>query len=246
MKLAKLRIAVNQYRPIFKGISMVGRNFGKWTVLHEVEFDKPGKHYVCQCECKAVHIIPGTTLRANRTSQCNACKLKQLFDPNKMIGQKFGKWEIVKYVGIRRKLQHFECKCECGTVNIHCAADLRSNKSKQCTICHNRENARALITHDKSHSSTYKIFTAMHQRCKNPKSSAWQYYGARGIKVCDRWKTFENFYEDMGERPQGNRMSLDRIDNNGDYCKDNCRWITHKENCNNRGVYPKNRKSRKK
>lgn len=71
----------------------------------------------------------------------------------------------------------------------------------------------------------------MKQRCSNPKNPAYKYYGGRGIKVCERWKVFDNFLSDMGERPTG--MKLDRINNDGNYELSNCRWATHKEQCRN-------------
>ena len=77
-----------------------------------------------------------------------------------------------------------------------------------------------------------KVWQAMLQRCSNPKATHYYRYGGRGIIVCERWLKFENFYKDMGDRPEG--MTLDRINNNGNYEPLNCRWVTHKENCNNR------------
>lgn len=72
----------------------------------------------------------------------------------------------------------------------------------------------------------------MNQRCNNPKHSNYEYYGGRGITVCEEWEIFESFYSDMGRKPRG--LTLDRIDNDGNYCKANCRWATEEEQKANR------------
>lgn len=82
--------------------------------------------------------------------------------------------------------------------------------------------------HGMSESTTYRIWVGIFTRCYNPNSLIYKYYGGRGIKVCDRWHSFINFYEDMGSRPCG--LQIDRINNDGDYGPDNCRWVTAREN----------------
>jgi hypothetical protein len=211
-----------------------GFKFGKWTVYNEIKTNRPGKNYECMCECGTIQIKSGTELRAGRGMQCRDCQYKELYDPNNMIGKKFGKWTVVKFIDVHRNLHRFEVVCDCGNKSIQLGSDLRRKKlrSSQCSTCHNRENARGNITHGMHNTQIYNIWKAMKDRCNNPKSTPYRWYGERGISVCERWNKFENFLEDMGERPEG--MTLDRIDNDGNYEPGNCRWVTHKDNCNNR------------
>lgn len=86
-------------------------------------------------------------------------------------------------------------------------------------------------THGKSKEPTYSVWSGMLNRCRNPNSPKFYSHGGRGITVCDKWLEFEEFYADMGDKPEG--CSLDRIDNSKGYCKENCRWATPKQQARN-------------
>lgn len=145
------------------------------------------------------------------------------------IGATFSKWTVISgAIKIRKKI-HFICKCQCGTIKLIESYNLHNAKSHGCLSCVNHRR-----THGKSGTGAYRSWEHMKSRCNNNKSTKYNDYGGRGIKVCPEWDSFINFYNDMGDRPEG--MELDRIDVNGNYCKENCRWIRPSANMNNRRI----------
>lgn len=114
------------------------------------------------------------------------------------------------------------CQCICGNWVRTTTNQLTSGNTKSCSCLQKEINIRRLTKHGKSHTSEYIAWKQMRKRCQNPADSSFHNYGERGITICDKWQTFEGFYEDMGERPEG--MTVERQDNELGYSLDNCVW----------------------
>ena len=145
-----------------------------------------------------------------------------------LVGQKFHRLTVVEYAGVDASKQTlFKCVCDCGNEKITRGASLTNDVTKSCG-CLRKEQGQLAGLRSKVHgmikTPTHNSWSSMKARCLNPLDDNYRFYGAKGVTICERWMDFQNFYEDMGTRPDS--TSLDRINPFGNYELSNCRWAT--------------------
>ena len=223
-----------------KAVDLTGKKFGKLTVLYKSGSNGPGTVWRCKCECGNVVDVQGYRLtQGNRRScGCNWHTTKA----EDLTGKRFGQLTVIRRAENQNGAHaSWVCKCICGNECTVTSDHLKSGNTVSCG-CVGAKALQPHKTHGMSGSRLYKVWRNMVQRCENPNVESYKYYGARGITVCRQWRDdYAAFYEwamANGYDPNAKfgECTIDRIDVNGNYEPDNCRWADMKVQRHNQRV----------
>lgn len=228
-------------------LKFIGETYGLLTVAREIAplvgpNGQKRRKFLCDCACGGTSDALGENLRSGHTRSCGCLQdQKRRSRKRLVIGARYGRLVVITEAGryvadCGQSKVLVKAKCDCGAEIVTHLASLKAGLTSSCG-CWSAERATQRIKHGDARKEKavpeYKTWSGMIERCENSNNHKYPIYGGRGINVCARWRNdYSAFLADMGRKPSPSH-SIDRIDVDGDYEPDNCRWATAKVQANN-------------
>lgn len=208
-----------------------GRRFGSLTAVKYLGDSK----WECLCDCGNTAIVSAGKLSSGKTKSCGCRKYRRI----DRTGKRYGRLLVISDNGDGKWL----CRCDCGNTVSVSGSSLGSGDTKSCGCLRRDRQRKAVVTHGQYQTRLYRLWANMIARCETESRREYKNYGGRGISVCEEWRndftSFRDWAVSNGYDPKlpTDKCMLDRIDNDGNYCPSNCRWVTRSEqNRNKRGL----------
>ena len=218
-----------------KFVDLTGSKFGRLSVLNRAPNKGKTTIWHCVCDCGTNTSVAAGKLTRGDTLSCGCLQKQRASETSlrDLTGQRFGRLLVIERANSTRV--KWLCRCDCGKSKTIAASSLTCSVTRSCG-CLSIETVKARATHSMCYTSEYEAWEGMKSRCYTESDDSFQHYGARGIKVCDRWlEAFQNFFDDMGLKPSPSH-SLERLRIEDGYNPDNCVWGTPIDQANNKST----------
>ena len=237
--LKRKRKKIEKPKKQIEKISYIGNKYGQLTVLDDYyEPKKKCRMFKCKCDCGNVCVIRRYEVLNGKKTHCGnrihiSCSKN---DNKKYIGEKYGELTVVDFeYDTNEQVFSWVCRCSCGGIRVVKPYRLRNGSVTMCKDCAKKAMSENNKTHGLSYTRLYSIWGGIKERCNNSNSAAYKYYGERGISICEEWRNdFTSFYEWSMNNGYEEGLTIDRIDNDGNYEPSNCRWTTMSVQANNK------------